>query len=150
MIRGSIRVWHEGLIYKLKSNGTADFLGIMNEFLAIRYQRVAPNGQISKCTQQIPEFHRVYLNYGDIIREYAFNKSFQERLETIEYSAITGALRDKTKEKIYQELGLQSLYHRRWFWKLSHFYKIYKNQYLLIYLKYYPKAADVIKHISPV
>ena len=96
------------------------------------------------------EFHRVYLNDSDIIYGYAFNKSFQERLETIEYSAITGPLRDKTKEKNCQELGLESLYHRRWFWKLCQFYKIHKNQYLRIYSNSYPKAADFIKHVSPV
>ena len=32
------------------------------------------------------------------------------------------------KEKLYQEVGLESLQHRHWFHKLSSFYKIFKNQ----------------------
>ena len=42
--------------------------------------------------------------------------------------ALTGAIRGTSKEKIYQELGLESLQIRRWYRKLCLFYKIYKNQ----------------------
>ena len=38
--------------------------------------------------------------------------------------AINGAIRGTSTEKIYQELGLESLKSRRWFRKLCHFYKI--------------------------
>ena len=37
---------------------------------------------------------------------------------------ITGTIRGTSTEKIYQELGLESLKSRRWFRKLCHFYKI--------------------------
>ena len=42
--------------------------------------------------------------------------------------AITGAIRGTSREKIYQELGLESLQSLRWYRKLAMFYKIYKNK----------------------
>ena len=42
--------------------------------------------------------------------------------------AITGAIRGSSREKLYQELGLESLKQRRWFRKLCYFFKITKNQ----------------------
>ena len=40
---------------------------------------------------------------------------------------MTGAIRG-TKEKLYEELGLESLQLRRWYKKLGIFYKIHKNK----------------------
>ena len=43
------KVWHEGLLLKLKLNGiSGNFLKIMDDVLANRYQRVLLNGQVSK------------------------------------------------------------------------------------------------------
>ena len=45
-----------------------------------------------------------------------FNNSFHERLESIKYNealAITGAIRGSSREKLYQELGFESLQKRR-------------------------------------
>ena len=42
--------------------------------------------------------------------------------------ATTGAIRRTSKEKLYQELGFEYLQSRRWFRKLSVFYKILKNE----------------------
>ena len=42
--------------------------------------------------------------------------------------AITGAITDSSREKLYQELGLESLQQRRWFRQLCCFSKITKNQ----------------------
>ena len=42
--------------------------------------------------------------------------------------AITGAIRGTSTEKIYQELGLESLKYRRWFRKLCHFYKMFNEK----------------------
>ena len=47
---------------------------------------------------------------------------------------ITGAIRGTSKEKFYQDLGLESLEERRWYWKLRYFYKIFgkkSSTYLL-------------------
>ena len=42
--------------------------------------------------------------------------------------AITGRIRGTSKEKIYQELGLESLDSRLWFRKLCSFFKILMNK----------------------
>ena len=76
-------------------------------------------------------FVRPYLDYGDILYDQAYNMSFHHKLESIQYNAclaITGAIRGTSKEKLYQELGLESLQLRRWYRKLGMFYKIYKNK----------------------
>ena len=74
-------------------------------------------------------FARLHLDYGDIIYDQTFNESFHQRIESIQYNAaiaITGAIRGTSSEKLYQELGLESLRSRRWLRKLCLFYKIYK------------------------
>ena len=76
-------------------------------------------------------FVRPHLDYGDIIYDKAYNMSFHQKLESIQYNAclaITGAIRGTSKEKLYEELGLESLQLRRWYRKLATFYKIYKNK----------------------
>ena len=75
-------------------------------------------------------FVRPHLDNGDILYDEAFNLFFQEKLESIQYRpclAITGAIRTST-EKIYQELGSESLQSRRRYRKLAMFYKIYENK----------------------
>ena len=61
-------------------------------------------------------FLRPHRDYGDVIYDRAFNESFQNKLESVQYNAalaITGAIRGSTREKLYQELGLESLKSRR-------------------------------------
>ena len=75
-------------------------------------------------------FVRPHLDYGDIIYDKAFIGSFQNKLEFIQYNAalaITGVIRGTSREKIYSELGLESLQDRRWYRKLCVFYKILTN-----------------------
>ena len=46
------KVWHDGLIFKLESYGiTALLLGLINSYLANRYQRVILNGMCSKWSK---------------------------------------------------------------------------------------------------
>ena len=76
-------------------------------------------------------FIRPHLDYGDILYDQAFNNSFHERLESIQYNAalaITDAIRGSSKEKLYQELDFESLQQRRWYRKLCLFHKIIKSQ----------------------
>ena len=76
-------------------------------------------------------FARPHLDYGNIIYDQIFNEPFHQRIESIQYNAaiaITGAIRGTSSEKLYQELGLESLRSRRWLRKLCLFYKIYKNK----------------------
>ena len=76
-------------------------------------------------------FVRPHLHYGDVIYDQHYYNSFHQKLESIQYNAalaITGAIRGSSREKLYQELGLESLKQRRWFRKLCYFFKITKNQ----------------------
>ena len=74
---------------------------------------------------------RSHLDYGDIIYDQTYNLSFHQKLESIQYNAalaLTVAIRGSSREKLYQELGLESLQLRRWYRKLCCFYKIYNKQ----------------------
>ena len=76
-------------------------------------------------------FVRPQIDYGDVIYDQAFNLSFQKKIESIQYNAslaILGAIRGSSMEKVYQELGLESLQSRRWMRKLCLFYKIYREK----------------------
>ena len=70
---------------------------------------------------------RPHLDYADIIYDQPHNDSFCDRIESIQYNAslaITGAIRGTSRERLYQELGLESLGKRRWYHRLVWFYKI--------------------------
>ena len=74
-------------------------------------------------------FLRPHLDYGDVIYDHAFDESFQNKLESVQYNvalAITGAIRGSSREKLYQELGLESLKAQRWYQKLCLFFKLKK------------------------
>ena len=81
-----------------------------------------------------------HLDYADIIYDKPFNDSFKEQLEKVQCSAaliITGAIKDTSRERLYQELGLESLCGRTWNRKLAFFYKTVKGlapSYLQSYL----------------
>ena len=76
-------------------------------------------------------FIRPHLDYCDVIYDKIFNESWHKKLESAQYYAalaITGAIRGTNTEKLYQELGLESLQNRRKLRRLSLFYKIYNDQ----------------------
>ena len=61
-------------------------------------------------------FVRPYLDYGDIIYDEAYNETFYQKLESIQYNAclaLSGAIRGSSRENPYHELGLESLQSRR-------------------------------------
>ena len=75
-------------------------------------------------------FVRANLDYGDIIFDKQNNKPFKSRIESTQYKAcvaITGAIPGTSRERLYRELGLESLSDRCWFQKLTFFYKIVKG-----------------------
>ncbi len=90
------------------------------------------------------ELYKVYvrphLDYGDVIYhipakfcEFSQNitlPSLMEKLESVQYSAalaVTGTWRGTSRDKLYAELGWESLNYRRWSRRLTLFYKIMKN-----------------------
>ena len=67
-------------------------------------------------------FVRPHLDYGDVFYDKAFNNSFHAKIESIQYNAclaITRAIRGTSREKMYQELVLESLQLRLWCRKFS-------------------------------
>ena len=59
-------------------------------------------------------FVRSHLDYGDIIYDEAYNKLFHQKLESVQCNAclaLSGAIRGSSREKLYHELGLESLQH---------------------------------------
>ena len=72
-------------------------------------------------------FIRPHLDYGDAIYDQPNLSSLTNKIESVQYNAalaITGAIRGTSKEKLYQELGFESLKDRRWLRRLCYLYKI--------------------------
>ena len=85
---------------------------------------------------------RPHLDYGDIIYDRPNIDTFVSKLESVQYNAclaITGAIRGTSKERIYDELGLEHLSKRRWYHRLCHFWNIAKGK-APAYLKQYLPA----------
>ena len=70
---------------------------------------------------------RPHLDYGDIIYhryDPEMQSHFTQALEQSQYSsalAVTGAWRCTSRQRLYNELGWESLYDRRWYRRLCHF-----------------------------
>ena len=82
-------------------------------------------------------FLRPLIDNGDIIYDQPHNEAFCEKIESVQYKAalaITGAIQGTSREKIYQELGLELLKSRRWYKRLCCMYKI-MNEKAPTYLK---------------
>ena len=93
-----------------------------------KFQQILPRSTLLTIYKT---FIRSRLDYADIVYDQAYNSAFHDKLESIQYNAclaITSAIRCTSPEKIYQELGLQSLKSMRWFRKLCHFYKIFHDK----------------------
>ena len=66
-------------------------------------------------------FVRPHHDYCDILSDQVYNMSFHQKLESTQSNAclaITGAIQGTLKEKLYQELGLESLQLWHWYRKL--------------------------------
>ena len=57
-------------------------------------------------------FVRSHLDYADIIYDKTFIDTFKEKRKKVQYSAsltFTGAIEGTSRERLYEELGLESL-----------------------------------------
>ena len=89
-----------------------------------RFQPILPRSSLLTIYKT---FVRSHLDFADIIYDQVYNSLFHEKLKSLQHNpclTITGAIRGTSSEKLYQELGLESLKSIRWFKKLCHFYKI--------------------------
>ena len=81
-----------------------------------------------------------HLDYEDILHHETFNNSFHKKVELIQHNAafaITDSIRGSYREKLYQELGFESLQQQWWYRKLCLFFKILKNNLAGITLNQY-------------
>ena len=65
-----------------------------------KFQQVLPRPSLITIYKA---FIRPHLDYGDVIFDQAFNNSFHQRLESIQYNAalaITGAIRGTSKKTL--------------------------------------------------
>lgn len=69
----------------------------------------------------LASIHKVYiwphLDYVDVLNDQTFHKSFREKLKSTRYKSCLisiGAIRGMSKEKIYQDFGMETL--RVWRW----------------------------------
>ena len=88
---------------------------------------------------------RPLLDYGDVIYDQSYNNTFHQKMESIQYNAaltITGAIRGSSREKLYQELGLESLQQRRWYRKLCYFFKLTENKSSKYLFNYIPTVRS--------
>ena len=102
-------------------------------------------------------FVRPHVDYGDIIYDQPNNEQFCNMVERVQYNAalaITGAIKGTSQQKIYNELGFESLRFRRWFRRLCVFYKIKATQLPSYLYDLIPKSnhnynTRNIDHIDP-
>ena len=83
--------------------------------LLCKFQNILPRSALLTKNKY---FVRSHLDYGDIIYDQAFNNFFHQKIESLQYNpalAITVAIRGTSREKLYQELGLESLQQRHWY-----------------------------------
>ena len=105
---------HIGMILDVK----LDFQGHLKNI----YSKVNKTiGLLCKLNNTLPRsplltiyksFIRPHLDDGDVIYDQAYTASFHHKIESVQYNsalAITGAIRGTSKEKLYRELGLESL-----------------------------------------
>ena len=66
-------------------------------------------------------------DYGDVIYDQPNNETFCKSIESVQYNAalaITGTIKGTSRERLYQELGFESLRDRRWYRRLVYFFNI--------------------------
>ena len=93
-------------------------------------------------------FLRPLIDYGDTIYDQPQNESFCDIIESVQYKAalaITGAIQGTSREKIYQELGLEPLKSRRWYKRLCCMYKIMTGKAPNYLINLIPKCDTTIR-----
>ena len=71
------------------------------------------------------------MDYGDVIYDQPNNDSFTDKIERLQYKtclAIKRAIQGTSRERLYNELGLESLSSRRWCRELCAIYKLLSTQ----------------------
>ena len=99
---------HLGLILDSKLNFQEHLQNILNKVnktigLLRKLQNILPREPLLTIYKS---FVRPHLDYGDVIYDQHYNNFFHQKLESLQYNAalaITDAIRDPSKENLYQE-----------------------------------------------
>ena len=89
------------------------------------------------------------LDYGDIIYHKVdpeLSLDFTKKLETTPYSAalaVSGVWRVTSKCKLHEELGWENLSHRRWYRRLTHFFRLRQSRSPLYLYNLIPAEREV-------
>ena len=94
-------------------------------------------------------FIRPHLDYDDVVYNRPSNDAFSNKLETVQYNAalaITGAIKGTSREKLYQELGLEYLHQRRWMRRFCLFYKVVSTKLTAFIYDTIPPVSQSQRH----
>ena len=89
------------------------------------------------------------MNYNDAVNDQSLNDAFSNKLETVQYNAalaVTGAIKGTSREKVYQELGLEYLQQIRWRRRLCLFYKVVSTKLLAYIYDIIPPVSQSQRH----
>ena len=124
---------HLGMILDTKLNFQEHIKNILTKFnknigLLRKLQKMLPRRSLLTIFKSLV---RPNLDYGDVIYDQSYNNTFHQKIESRQYNAalaMTDVISGSSREKLYQELGLESLRQRRWYRKLFYFLKLTKNK----------------------
>ena len=127
---------HLGMIFDSKLNFQshirAAILKARRGIGLIRYLSKYVSRNILNLTYKL--YVRPHLDYGDILYhryDPDMRLGFTQKLEQTQYSAalaVSGAWRGTDRQRLYNELGWETLYSRRWYRRLCHFFNLKNNQ----------------------
>ena len=89
------------------------------------------------------------MDYGDVVYNQPSNYAFSNKLETVKYNAalaITGAIKGTSREKLYQQLGLEYFQQRRCMRRLCLFYKVVSTKLPAYIYNIIPPVSQSQRH----
>ena len=130
---------HLGMFLDCKLNFEEHLKAIVNKInetigLLRKFQNFLPRKSLLTLSKP---FIRPHLDYGDIMYDQTYNTSFLQRLQSLQYNAalaVPRSIRGTLKEKLYNELGLESLQNRRYIENYPSYTKLLLTNPLLIFL----------------
>ena len=94
-------------------------------------------------------FIRPHLDCGDEVHDQPSNDDSSNKPKTVQHSAalaVVGAINGTSREKPYQELGLEYLQQRRWMRQLCLFYKVVSTKLPAYIYDMIPPVAQFQRH----
>ena len=92
-----------------KTKNTKERIGLL-----LKLQSILPQTSLLTICKSLI---RPHLDYGAVVYDQPSNDAFCNKLKTVQYNAAvanTEAIKGTSREKLYKELGLDYLQHRRW------------------------------------